>query len=497
MSLTLPDTPARVRIAPSPTGDPHVGTAYVALYNKALARKTGGQFLLRIEDTDRKRFFAESERMIFEALDWLELGPDEGPDQGGPVGPYRQSERTEIYRAAVTRLLEGEKAYRCFCTPEDLTAMRAEQKEKKLNFGYDGRCRNLTAEQVQAKVDEGVPHVVRMTIDKAGETTFVDALRGEVTIQHEQVDDQVLLKSDGFPTYHLANVVDDHEMGITHVLRGEEWISSTPKHVLLYEAFGWEPATFCHLPLLRKADKNKSKLSKRKDPVSILWYREQGFLKEALVNFLGLMGYSMPDEREVFSLDEFFEAFDPTRLKRTGPAFDMTKLEWLNGEWIRSLTPDAFIERLHGFFGDRYQGNDELLKKVAPLLQERIKKLNEWPALAGIFFTDALAAYDPNLLTPKKLRDPAQADAVLVDMIEHLSTLEPFTVESVEACCRERAEALGHKIGPFFMVLRVASSGSKVSPPLFESIEAIGKERVLARLEYAREILKAHPKRGG
>ncbi|MHC4829490.1 MAG: glutamate--tRNA ligase, partial [Planctomycetota bacterium] len=183
MSLTLPDTPARVRIAPSPTGDPHVGTAYVALYNKALARKTGGQFLLRIEDTDRKRFFADSERMIFEALDWLELGPDEGPDQGGPVGPYRQSERTEIYRAAVTRLLEGEKAYRCFCTPEDLTAMRAEQKEKKLNFGYDGRCRNLTGEQVQAKVDEGVPHVVRMTIDKGGETTFVDALRGEVTIK--------------------------------------------------------------------------------------------------------------------------------------------------------------------------------------------------------------------------------------------------------------------------------------------------------------------------
>src|SRR5881296_1538183 len=334
----------RTRIAPSPTGDPHVGTAYVALFNYAWARRNGGQFVLRIEDTDRQRSHPSSERMIFEALRWLGLSWDEGPDVGGPHGPYRQSERTEIYRQHAEELLRRGGAYLCFCTPERLEALRAEQREKKLPSGYDGRCRSLPPEEARRRRAAGEAHVVRLAMPSEDSMVVADLLRGDIRFERPQMDDQVLLKSDGYPTYHLANVVDDHLMRITHVIRAEEWLSSTPKHVLLYQAFGWEPPVFMHMPLLRNAD--RSKISKRKNPVSLEFYERQGYLPEALLNFLALMGWSMSDDREVFRIDEMIEEFSFARVNLGGPVFDLQKLEWLNGVYIRQLPPEALTQRL-------------------------------------------------------------------------------------------------------------------------------------------------------
>ena len=302
----------RTRIAPSPTGDPHVGTAYVALFNMAFAHSQGGEFLLRIEDTDQVRSTPESEKAILDALHWLGLQWDEGPDNGGPKGPYRQSERSEIYRDHADQLLENGHAFRCFCSTERLDTLRQQQMENKHALGYDGHCMNLDKAEAMSRAESGESHVVRMQVPREGQCTFNDMLRGEITIDWSQVDLQVLLKADGMPTYHLANVVDDHLMEISHVIRGEEWINSAPKHILLYQYFGWETPVFCHLPLLRNVD--KSKLSKRKNPTSILFYQRMGYLPEALLNYLGRMGWSMPDEREKFTLAEMLEVFDIQRV---------------------------------------------------------------------------------------------------------------------------------------------------------------------------------------
>src|SRR5512147_1603360 len=331
----------RTRIAPSPTGDPHVGTAYVALFNYALARRHGGRFILRIEDTDRERSSAASETMIFEALRWLGLQWDEGPDVGGPHGPYRQSERTAVYREHADRLVERGAAYPCFCTRERLDALREEQKAKKLNFGYDGLCRAVDRDEAARRRASGESCVVRLAMPAEGETVVNDLLRGEVRFDNAQVDDQVLLKSDGFPTYHLANVVDDHLMGITHVIRAEEWLSSTPKHVELYKAFGWQAPEWIHMPLLRNAD--KSKISKRKNPVSLDYYRAAGFLPEALLNYLGTMGWSIAGDREKFSLAEMIEAFTFDRLRLGGPVFDLVKLAAMNADYLRALDDDGIV----------------------------------------------------------------------------------------------------------------------------------------------------------
>src|SRR5262245_27480017 len=317
----------RTRIAPSPTGDPHVGTAYVALFNYAQARRSGGQFLLRIEDTDRPRSHPASERMIFEALRWLGLSWDEGPDVGGPCGPYRQSERSEIYREHAEKLVASGAAYPCFCTPERLAALREEQKRSRAAvMGYDRLCRRLDPEDAAKRRAAGEAHVIRLAMPDADSMVVSDLLRGELRFERPQMDDQVLLKSDGYPTYHLANVVDDHLMGITHVMRAEEWLSSLPKHFRLYEAFGWQAPVFCHLPLLRNAD--KSKISKRKNPVSLNHYRRAGYLPEAMLNFLALLSYSMPDEREEFSLADFIASFELERISLGGPVFDLEKLTW-------------------------------------------------------------------------------------------------------------------------------------------------------------------------
>ncbi|MEL0288857.1 MAG: glutamate--tRNA ligase, partial [Gammaproteobacteria bacterium] len=335
----------RTRVAPSPTGDPHVGTAYMALFSYCFAKQHGGEFVLRIEDTDAARSTAASEKKILDSLKWLGLDWDEGPDVGGPCGPYRQSERLEIYRSHVDQLLSQGDAFHCFCSAEDLDAMRKEQMAAGQTARYDGRCASLTDAEVSAKLDAGEPSVVRMKVPGEGACQFDDQLRGSISIDWSQVDMQVLLKGDGFPTYHLAVVVDDHLMGITHIIRGEEWINSAPKHQLLYQYFGWEMPELIHMPLLRNPD--KSKLSKRKNPTSISFYKDMGYLPEAMLNYLGMLGWSMPNEEEKFSLDEMVAAFDIQRISMGAPVFDVEKLTWLNGRWLReNLSDDAFIDRL-------------------------------------------------------------------------------------------------------------------------------------------------------
>jgi len=469
----------RVRIAPSPTGDPHVGTAYVALFNLAFARRHGGQFLLRIEDTDRVRFDPNSERMIFESLRWLGLNWDEGPDVGGPFGPYRQSERFEIYKKYADELIARGGAYWCFCSSERLESVRAAQTAAKRQPKYDGHCRFLPEREVRERIERNEPRVVRMRIPEPGECRFTDLVRGEVVYAHDVLDDQVLLKTDGFPTYHLANVVDDHLMEITHVMRAEEWIPSTPKHVLLYQAFGWEPPKFAHLSLLRNAD--RSKISKRKNPTSLIWYRDQGYLPEALVNFLGLMGYSMPDGREIFRFDDMRDSFDIARIPTTAPVFDLKKLDWLNGEYIRALPVEDLARRLEAFGAKAPDA--ATLRTIVPLVRERMKRLSEWNEATDFFFAEALI-YDAATLVPKK-RTPAEAKQALEAALAVIETAPAWEAKSLEEGLRAHAESMGWKVGDLFMPIRVAVTGKTATPPLLESMVVVGKDRVVARLRAA------------
>jgi len=327
----------RVRIAPSPTGDPHVGTAYIALFNYLFARHNNGSFIMRIEDTDRARSRPEYEKNIFDALHWLGITWDEGPDIGGEYGPYRQSERTDIYRKYCNQLLENDNAYKCFATAEELAEMREMSKKMGKRIGYDRRYRNLSKEEVAERENAGQPYVVRLKVPLSGECVYHDQIKGRITNPWADVDDQILLKSDGFPTYHLANVVDDHLMEITHVIRGDEWMSSTPKHVLLYESFGWTPPEFLHMPLL--LGKDGKKLSKRRNPTSIFYYRDSGYIPEALRNFLSLIGYSMPDDLEIYSLEEICKRFDVKRVGVSSAFFDLHKLDWVNQQYLQKKNP--------------------------------------------------------------------------------------------------------------------------------------------------------------
>ena len=475
----------RTRIAPSPTGDPHVGTAYVALFNYALAHQHGGQFVLRIEDTDQQRSSTEAEGMIYDALRWLGLDWDEGPDVGGPHGPYRQSERSEIYTKHAEQLVESGDAYPCFCTRERLEELRAEQKATKGRFGYDGHCRSIDPKEAAERRAAGEAHVIRLAMPTEGEIVVQDLLRGEVTFEAAQIDDQVLVKSDGYPTYHLANVVDDHLMEITHVIRAEEWISSLPKHVQLYKAFGWELPVFCHLPLLRNAD--KSKISKRKNPVSLNYYRRAGFLPEAMLNYLALMGFAMPDEREEFSLAEFVEAFDPTKISLGGPVFDLEKLTWLNGKHIRELEPAAILERLRS-----EQLSDEYLLEVLPLAHERIDTLADFIAYAGFFFVGDVD-YDETArkkMVAKDLTPPQMAKVFRTLLEESLDPILDWNIESVEEAMRAHCES--HDLSPkqLFMPVRVAVTGRTATPPLFDTMAVLGKEICRRRLRCAMDVLR-------
>jgi len=382
----------RVRVAPSPTGDPHVGTAYMSLFNLAFARQQGGQFVLRIEDTDRARYVADSEQQIYDTLHWLGLDWDEGPDKGGPHAPYRQSERSESYRVHVERLLADGHAYHCWCSTERLAQMREEQQKAKLPTGYDRLCVGRTREERAALPGCSESPVVRMLVPADVPLMFVDVIRGEV--RAPRPDDQVIVKADGFPTYHLANVVDDHEMGITHVVRGEEWISSTPKHLLLYDWLGWKRPAFAHMPLLRNTD--KSKISKRKNPAArLMWFQEQGYLPEALVNFLALMGYSQPDGAEVFSFDDMVAAFDWGRVNAVGPVFDLDKLAWLNGHYIRELSVEDLAGRITDHLSRRgvlppepTEEQRATVLAATPLVNERMQVLSEAEGMLAFLLVD-------------------------------------------------------------------------------------------------------------
>jgi glutamyl-tRNA synthetase len=475
----------RLRVAPSPTGDPHVGTAYVSLFCLAFARQQGGQFVLRLEDTDRARFRDDSEAQIYDMLHWLSLDWDEGPDKGGPFAPYRQSERLETYRPHVDKLLADGRAYHCWCTPDRLQGMREDQQKRKVPTGYDRLCYGKTREERAALPGYSDAAVVRMLIPDDVPLAFTDLIRGEV--HAPTPDDQVILKADGFPTYHLAVVVDDHLMGITHVVRGEEWISSTPKHLLLFDWLGWERPEFAHMPLLRNTD--KSKISKRKNPAARLtWFREEGYLPEALVNFLGMLGYSLPSGEEIFTFDEMSASFDWSRVNTVGPVFDLDKLGWLNGHYLRELAPDDLVRRLLPFLHDAgliaNPPTERQLADVAaavPLIQTRMALLSEAPALLrfllveeGSFVVDPAAAE----------KSIVGSEAVLTAAADALEPVEQWDTEHVQGALDAALleDGLGLKRGKAYAPIRAAVCGSSISPPLPESLALLGKERTLRRL---------------
>ncbi len=458
----------RTRIAPSPTGDPHVGTAYVALFNMAFARSQGGQFLLRIEDTDRTRSTPESEKAILDALHWLGLDWDEGPDNGGPHGPYRQSERSDIYRHHADLLLQTGKAFRCFCSTDRLDSLRKTQMEDKQQVGYDGHCLHLSSEDVAARLANHEPHVVRMEVPREGQCTFDDMLRGEISIDWAQIDMQVLLKEDGMPTYHLANVVDDHLMEITHVIRGEEWINSAPKHILLYQYFGWERPVFCHLPLLRNTD--KSKLSKRKNPTSILFYQRMGYLPEALLNYLGRMGWSMPDEREKFTLADMLEVFDIQRVSLGGPVFDVEKLSWLNGMWIREeLSDEQLADRLQ-----EWALNRERLMAFLPFAKQRL--------VSGML---PISADDLKATG----MDEEQLVIALQFALWRLESVQVWQRDNIFNALKAIADGLDIKLKPFLAPFFIAIAGSSASISVMDSMHLLGADMSRARLRHAIELL--------
>ncbi len=489
----------RVRYAPSPTGLFHVGGARTALYDWLFARHTGGKFILRIEDTDRSRYRPGALEDLLAGLRWLQLDWDEGPEVGGPYGPYIQSERLPLYQEFANRLVAKGAAYRCYCPPERLIALREQQALRGEPPGYDRACRDLTQRQIADYEAKGVTPVIRLRVPTEGTTTFHDLIRGDITVDNRSLDDLVLLKSDGYPTYHLANVVDDHLMEITHVTRGDEWIPSTPRHILLYQAFGWDPPQFAHLPLILSPT-GKGKLSKRKAKgpggeeylVMVHEFREAGYLPEAMFNFLALLGWSLDETTEIFTREQAVAAFELERISKAPAVFSYDKLKWMNGVYIRQLAPEVLAERLQPFLArSGIVVDQETALKVARLVQERITTLAEAAALVDFAFADSIS-YDPALLIQKGMsrQDTMRA----LEASRHaLAELPAFDEASMETALRQLAQALGLKAGQLFGAIRVAVTGRAVAPPLFGSLELVGRERVLARLRRAEELLVAEP----
>ena len=471
----------RTRIAPSPTGDPHVGTAYIALFNKCFAHQNNGDFVLRVEDTDQARSTGKSESEILKSLQWLGLTWDEGPNKEGGYGPYRQSERSQIYSNHIELLLDKGKAFHCFCSEERLNALRKEQIANKTQIGYDGHCLGMSNEEVQRKLNLNEPSVIRMKIPKEGDCVFNDLLRGDIKIAWSQIDMQVLMKSDGLPTYHFANVVDDHLMEISHVIRGEEWINSVPKHILLYQYFDWVPPIFCHMPLLRNAD--KSKLSKRKNPTSIGYYKDMGYLPETLVNYLGMMGWSMPSGEEKFTPEEMITEFDITRVSLGGPTFDIEKLDWLNGKYLREEFSNAeFLEK----FGD-WLSTDKKIKAIVPLIKERVDKFSDVVDLAHFFMSADLAITADDFSKDKM--DPDLVVRILQFSLWRLESLEVWTHDEIQSHFQLIADQLNLKVRDFLFPLFVAVTGSAVSLSVIESITILEINVVRMRLRTAIDLL--------
>jgi glutamyl-tRNA synthetase len=472
----------RTRVAPSPTGDPHVGTAYVALVNYCFARKHGGEFILRIEDTDQARSTAESERTILQTLRWCGLDWDEGPDVGGPHGPYRQSERSAIYREYAEKLIASGHAFKCFCTPQRLEEMRVAQRAAGQPSRYDGLCRGYSPEEVARHEAAGEPYVIRMVVPDEGTCLVEDLRRGAIEFDYTSVDMQVLVKSDGLPTYHLANVVDDHLMAITHVFRGEEWVSSAPKHLLLYSYFGWQPPKLMHLPLLRNPD--KSKLSKRKNPTGILFYRAMGYLPEALINFLALLANAAREgEDELMDLSAIVRRFELEHVPIGGPVFDVAKLDWLNARYIRErLDVESFVERVR-----EWAISPERLTRIAQLAAPRIERLSDLGPLLAFLFSGRLALRAEDLQS-KKL-DENETRRVLALALTELDALPVWNAFAIETALRRIAESLDKKVRDVARPFYVAITGSPTSIPLYDSMELLGRDIVRERLRNAIDLL--------
>ncbi len=466
------------RIAPSPTGDPHVGTAYIGLFNYTLAKQQGGKFILRIEDTDRNRYVPDSEKRIFRMMQWLGLTPDESPLQGGPNGPYRQSERFDLYGEYARQLVDAGQAYYAFETPEELTLLR----ETALSEGrmIAVPSRSLSPQQAQERLAAGEAAVIRLKVPSEGETVVNDCLRDPIHFQNNQIDDKVLLKADGFPTYHLANVIDDRLMGVTHVVRAEEWITSTPIHILLYRAFGWPEPVFAHMPLLRNSD--KSKISKRKNPTSMDWYVQQGFLPEALLNFLATMGWTHPEGKEIFDLNEFAEVFRLEDVTLGGPVFDLNKLRWYNGKYLREVLTEAeVVKRLSDHLAQNKilipTGDQKYFEAVTKMMIPRIEVLSEFMDKTGYFWFEN---YEVNEKAQKAIDD---AQPLLPELALLLKNLPAFDGPSIKQAFHDFAEAKGLKLGKVMPPVRAAVAGTMESPDLLEVLSALGQERVVSRLE--------------
>ena len=476
----------RIRFAPSPTGTPHVGNIRTALFNWLFARNQGGRFILRIEDTDVARKVEGAVDDITDSLRWLGLDWDEGPDAGGDYGPYFQSQRLGLYQEAVQRLLQGDSAYLCYCSPQRLDEMRREQVQRKEPPRYDRRCRTLSERERAGLQAQGTVPVVRFKTPLDGQISFTDLIRGEVVFDASTLDDFVLLKSDGFPTYHLANVVDDHAMEISHVLRADEWLSSTPRHVLLYSALGYGPPLFAHLPMILGSD--RSKLSKRHGATSIGWYRDQGYLPEAMLNFLALLGWSLDDKTELMGREQLVQSFSIERISKTAAIFNIEKLEWMNGVYIRQLGPDDLVGRMMPFLerdlppGVARPLSPQYVQRIVPLVQERMRTLKEGAELVQFFFVEELE-YESDVLLGKGVSRETALKA-LVTAEERLEGV-PFDAASLEGCLRPLAAELGLKTGALFGLLRVACTGRTAAPPLFDTMEVLGRERCLRRIQGA------------
>ncbi len=470
----------RTRIAPSPTGAPHLGTAYVGLINRVFADAHGGAFVVRIEDTDQARSSKASETAILAALCWLGLRWDEGPDVGGPHGPYRQSERLEIYHRHARELIDKGAAFRCFCTPERLAKVRQAQISAKETARYDGHCLALSKDEIDSRQAAGEASVVRLKVPDEGMSSFEDQLRGEIQVPWSQVDMQVLMKSDGFPTYHMAACVDDHLMEISHLIRGEEWMSSVPKQQLLVRAFGWQMPTLVHLPLIRNPD--GSKLSKRRNPTSIDYYRRIGILPEALLNYLGTLGWSMSGDQDIFSLDEMRSAFDITRVKTSAPVFDLVKLKNFNGRYVRALDQDDFVARYAEWLSE-----SDAPKRIAALVQERTEAFEDIASQVDYLIGKRAT------LAPEDFENPRLETARQIEILAlvgwSLERIERWQRDQIHACCKKICDALEMKFRDFLSPLFLAVSGRQVSLPLFDSIAVLGRDLTLMRIREAMESL--------
>jgi glutamyl-tRNA synthetase len=459
----------RTRIAPSPTGFPHIGTIYQVLIDFAYARKFGGKFIMRLEDTDRVRFIEGAENVIYDALSWFGLNADEDPKKGGPYAPYRQSERLDIYKKYSEQLLAAGHAYYCFCTRERLEQMRKDQEAKHEPPMYDKTCMKLTQEEVDTKLASGEPHVMRMKIPEHEKIIVHDAIAGDIVFESDVIDHQVIVKSDGFPTYHFAVVVDDHLMEITHIFRGKEWIPSTPKHVLLYQYFGWTMPVHGHLPLILNED-GKGKLSKRHGHASVDYYRKLGYLPEAVLNYLSNIVWNHPEGKEIYPLAEFIKNFDITQITSQAPRFNLKKLEWVNGTYIRNKTDEELVKLLREFDKKIEALDVKLMIKIMPLIKERMRTLSDFWPLAGFFFGR-----------------PTEFEQLFVS--DHIAVLKTalsgseWNHASMEDAVRTHAEQAGFKARDVFMELRMAVTGRTIGPPLLEALEILGKEETLARLE--------------